>query len=142
MKKFNYRLTLSLLIVAAFALFAATGCSTGSSANNNTGTDLLVVSTSPSDGGTASHDAIVEINFNLLLNPDTVTNDNIYVTDSAGNRIPGDLFYQKVQTRVTFTSDSTYTIGETYTCYITTGLRSIENKALDSEYIFSFTVTD
>lgn len=136
-RKIAYVLIFTLLLAVA----GISGCSTGS--NNETVSDLKVSSTSPADNANASRDTLVIVAFNKALNDETVTADNFYVTDSAGNKVSGNLEYFSLNYRIIFTSDNFYQIGETYTVYVKKNIESrYDETKLGSDYIFNFTVTE
>ncbi len=134
------RFTVALLLLTVAGLLLVQGCSTGET-KGDTFSQLHVTSTFPVDGSTASRDTEVVVTFNHRLNESTVKDDNFYLTDSAGNRVPGVLSYNALNSRITFISDNYYEIGERYTVYVKGAIESYENEKLRTDYIFNFDVT-
>lgn len=128
---------LAALILSVAFLFP--GCSTGT---GESGTGLLVLYTIPVDGGNVSRDAVISVVFNKDIDERTISGDSFYLTDSGGNRVPGTIEYLAANRRLTFTSENYYEIGETYSVYLTTAIKSTDSINLAREYIFNFTVNN
>lgn len=83
------------------------------------------------------------IKFNQLVDSSTVTLQNVYVTDAANIKVPGVV--------VTLGNDDSksvlvnppangYQRGQSYTLYISEGVKSVSGKSLSSDNTMSFTI--
>ena len=82
----------------------------------------------------------VVIKFSADLDPDTVTSDTVFLTDSSNNKVAfGDLYTQFTSVYINLSNSVLLDPGVTYTVNVTTGVTDVGGHALASDYASSFT---
>jgi 2',3'-cyclic-nucleotide 2'-phosphodiesterase (5'-nucleotidase family) len=84
-----------------------------------------------------TRDKQIEIAFNDALKESTVTNNNVYVLDSKGNKVEVIVKYDAENKKLIVTPVKDYTEGEKYTLYIK-DIASAEDKKLEQAVKYSF----
>jgi uncharacterized repeat protein (TIGR02543 family) len=82
-------------------------------------------------------DKAIEVIFNYALKESTVTNNNVYVLNSKGNKVEVTVKYDAQNKKLIVTPVKDYTVGEKYTLYIKE-IASAEDKKLEQAVKYSF----
>lgn len=106
-------------------------------------TTLTVQQTSPTAGQT---DVVVDtrIGFQIdaPIDPNTLTNDTFFVTDSEGTRVEGTLAIGDEPSIAALTPNEPLAVLTSFTATITTGLRSSNGAMLEEDFDWTFTTLD
>ena len=98
----------------------------------------VVIFTDPANlDANVALDKVIAATFSVTMNPLTISNSTFTVKVGATN-VLGNVNYSG--TIATFTPNSPLIAGTTYTATITTGAKSTSNKALASDYVWTFSV--
>jgi hypothetical protein len=101
---------------------------------------LHVVQTQPSaDSIGVKKDVVVRATFNQAIDQQTLTTNAVYIRDSSGVLVPGQVGYDAAKRALTIDPTSNLIAGEKYTATITTGVKDIRGEDLPTEYHWSFT---
>ena len=97
-----------------------------------------VVSTTPANGTVSvALNSSVAATFSKVMNPSTVTTNDVTVTAPGGVRVAGAVNY--VGTTMTFTPATALTANTAFTVTITTGATDLAGNRLASNYVWTFT---
>jgi uncharacterized lipoprotein NlpE involved in copper resistance len=83
-------------------------------------------------------DKVLHVNLNGEIDTATVTEDNVYVLDAKGNKV--EVTLECDGSKLTITPVSYYTVGETYTLYITQNVHYKNRKPIESARKYQFTI--
>jgi len=83
-------------------------------------------------------DKVLHVNLNGKIDTATVTEDNVYVLDSKGNKV--DVTLKSDGSKLTITPVKYYTLGETYTLYITQNVHYKNGEAIENARKYQFTI--
>ena len=98
----------------------------------------VVIFTDPANlDANVALDKVIAATFSVTMNPLTISNSTFTVKVGATN-VLGNVNYSG--TIATFTPNSPLIAGTTYTATITTGAKSTSNKAMASDYVWTFSV--
>lgn len=97
-----------------------------------------VSATSPKNGALdVSPNSSVTATFSEPLDPSSITTGSFNLTDSAGNDVPGAVYYSGVTAAfIPFTS---LDYGSLYSAHITTGVRDAAGNGVSSSFVWNFT---
>ncbi|MCE1246321.1 MAG: Ig-like domain-containing protein [Firmicutes bacterium] len=126
-----------MIALVAFAAMFMQGCSSSSDSKADD-SSFTVEYTDPTAGETAPVDVVVYVVFNQLVDEASVTENSFYITDSNGTRIPGTRKIVNQEKGVSFTSDSLYVSGETYTINVTTAVKNSDGHTLNEPFQLQF----
>ncbi len=93
----------------------------------------------PARSGVPS-DKVWTIRFTMPLNENTITGQNIYVTDTVGQKIPVTITPGSDGLTVKVSAEEFYLSGQTYYLYIKSGVCSRENQHLPASLRMKFTI--
>jgi hypothetical protein len=135
MQTINKYLSLKLVFIALVISSFVTACGGGSSTAKP-----KITSVDPSDGATAiSINSKVVASFNTNMYAASIDDASFTVVGAGEPALTGTIQYDDYSDSVSFTSDSIFTASTVYTATITTAVKSSKNKALASDYVWSFT---
>lgn len=107
-------------------------------------TPLEVINTYPTIGEKEvpfSLDSI-NISFNKAIDVQTMTNQNIIITNSSGDRVSGNLKYDEENYKISFILDQELLPQEKYSVQLTEGIKGVDGEELVGGYNFEFTSLD
>lgn len=130
-------LTLTGLISCAVAL-ALSGC--GSTVmNNSMAGHTPTVSGIGAEANGVAPNRWMYVQFNEAMDPSTINNQTMTVTDSSGRSVPGNVAYYSNFDVAGFQPNPALQTNTTYTLTVTTGAKSAQGVALQSNFTHNFT---
>lgn len=100
-----------------------------------------VLLTRPQSGEqNVSRETVIEAGFDMPMDADTFTGDDVIVSGEGGDR-GGSIVYDPRTRTITFTPDEPFQPGETVSVLLTGSILSLWDQALEADYGWSFQVT-
>lgn len=130
------RLALTSLASCAVAL-ALGGC--GSSVMNSMAGNTPSVSSVGAEANGVAPNRWLYVQFNEAMDPATINNQTVMVKDSSGRSVPGNVAYDSNFDVAGFQPNPPLQANTSYTLTVTTGAKSAQEVALQSDFKYNFT---